>query len=434
MMAPVHGSQNVAAGAIDIDSPEFAEQFGGTEDVNQDTENGNIEQVPEIIRDMMKGGKKRGGAAPKPGAKKTASKKPTMTAAEKRAAEKEAKAKKAAAQAEKDRKAAERDDRKRMLQALDPVQLGLVGKQAKSGGVMRNIPLDQIDGIDGGDPVEKSFVDILRVQGVQTPIVVREMENGRFNVLAGKRRSQASRALAAEGLTQFATIPAVIQKQQDTNDYIIGLSENYARSNNIIEEHRMVVAVLDHLKNEFQLSDTQAWKALSKATGLTMHQIKAARDVGRLLPELQTAVEEGAMGAHAALNASRLDAEIQRAYLVSKYESEGRVTADDVTAARKHKQSAAVADSVQAAQASGQDMFTTPETAQPVKMSRVERVAQAVIQVQGALTLLQGISKPTADEADSITLLEQIVTNLTTAPVEVQEAAQEEVDLTQPPF
>jgi hypothetical protein len=69
-----------------------------------------------------------------------------------------------------------------------------------------------------------------------------------------------------------------------------------------------------------------------------------------------------------------------------------------------------------------------------VKMSRVERVAQAVIQVQGALTLLQGISKPTADEADSITLLEQIVTNLTTAPVEVQEAAQEEVDLTQPPF
>jgi hypothetical protein len=396
------------------------------------------QEVPEIIQDMQK---------PKRATKGSTSKtKQTPAQAKAAAAKKEKEAAKKKAEADKKREAArlerekakeekrlEREAAKKAkadAKAAGPDLSGLVPAKPSGKVTLQNVPLDALDGIDGGDPVDKAFTENVKLHGVLQPIRVRVVEDddgkptGRYNIIFGKRRSQAARANGHD------TIPAIVEKSDDANDYVQGLAENYSRSNNAIEEHRMVMALLEWYAEQgiTGANDRKAVAAIAKATGMTTTQIKHARDLGRLVPELMTAVEEGAMASWSAVHASRMPVEVQRT-LVDTLNQKGHVTVEDVNVARRYRQHEGVVAAVDEATATGQNMFDVPDNADdaaaegvdvpsPVPTTRVAKVAEIVRLCRAALAIAETLSSKSQDEKDAVALLTQIVdVNLTTSPI-----------------
>lgn len=68
-----------------------------------------------------------------------------------------------------------------------------------------------------------ALMQSIQEQGVIQPIVVRQLEFGRYEIIAGERRYQAAKAL---GLT---TIPAIVRDFSDENTALIALIENIQR-------------------------------------------------------------------------------------------------------------------------------------------------------------------------------------------------------------
>ncbi len=409
------GSANVAAGAIDMDDAQaMADAFGPPEDFDEGS------QEPRVVPPIIKEAQRR---------TKGSTSKPKMTPAQKAKADAKKAKDAAAAKAKKDKERADakakRDaeraaakEAKAAAKEAGPDLSGFVDTKAKVTSSLKNIPLELLDGIDGGDPVDKQFVENVRTHGrIFEPIIVRATDDGRFNILAGKRRSQAARALG------FATIPAVVETGDLSNDYIIGLTENYARSNNAVEEFRMVKALIEQYRDQHDgdagADDRKAVAAIAKATGMTVSQVKKSRNLERLVPELVTAVEEGAMASWSAQHASRMPVEVQR-QLVDTLNQRGHVTVDDINVARRHRQHEAVKEIVDGATDTGQNMYETPDVdddgdATPAPTTRVQKVARGVSLCQQALALFEGLSSRSADEDDAVALLTQIVENLTTA-------------------
>ena len=71
----------------------------------------------------------------------------------------------------------------------------------------------------------------IREQGVLSPILVRPLEAGGYEVLAGERRLRAAKIAGME------TVPVILRSVSDENALVIGLIENIQRENlNPIEE------------------------------------------------------------------------------------------------------------------------------------------------------------------------------------------------------
>lgn len=400
-------ADNVHEGAVEFGTPEWEARFGAGDDDNQDVEYGDAQdtntpgEVPQMIKDMQ--------SKPKRASKGKA--KATTNMAEAKANAKAAKDKekadaKAAAAAE--RQAAKEAKAKEKTEG--PSVDDIVSKKPAVKSTLQNVPLDLLDGIDGGDPVGRDFVENVRLHGVIEPIVVRPLDGGRFNIIAGKRRSQAARAL------ELPTIPAVVVKDATSNDFTIALSENNARSHNIIEEHRMVKQLIEdeRAKGDTGANDRRAIAKIAKATGMTSQQVKAARDVGRLVPELMTAAEDGALSSWSALQASRMPVEAQNR-LVEILNENGKVTTEDVNKARRARQTAAVGDTQDAADESGQSLYDNPEdldgddenASGDAEASRSTKANRARTSITEAIRNLEGMGAKSDAERDALVFLSQ---------------------------
>lgn len=377
-------ADNVNETAVEFGTPEFEARFGSADAQDTNTPG----EVPQMIKDMQGKGGRKTKAAPKPSAKGKAP----------------AKAK------------AEKAPKAKPAPKVDDVSW-LTAKKPAMKATVQNVPMDLLDGIDGGDPVTRPFVENIRLVGILQPIRVRPTEDGRFNIIAGKRRSQAVRELGWE------TIPAVVEKDATANDFVQGLAENNARSNNAIEEHRMVMALIDGWKEkngDAGANDRKAVAAIAQVTGMTTAQVKNARDLGRLLPELMTATEEGAMSPWSALRASRMPEAVQRR-LVDVLNENGKVTVDDVQNERRAKQLAGVGDASASAADSDQDMFGNPEDdgadldaddAPQDTPARTIALSNARTAIGKALTHLKGAGSLDEAQRDALALLEQALENL----------------------
>lgn len=81
------------------------------------------------------------------------------------------------------------------------------------------------------DPSFEELVNSIKEKGVLQPILVREVESGLYECIAGERRLRACKKLGLK------TIPAIIKKISDEDAYIIALIENLQRKDlNPIEE------------------------------------------------------------------------------------------------------------------------------------------------------------------------------------------------------
>ncbi|MFV3305188.1 ParB/RepB/Spo0J family partition protein [Pseudomonas sp. NY15181] len=96
----------------------------------------------------------------------------------------------------------------------------------------------------------------IRVQGVMQPIVVRPIDKGRYEIIAGERRWRASQQAGLD------KIPAMVREVPDEAAIAMALIENIQREDlNPIEE----AAALQRLQQEFQLTQQQVADAVGKS-------------------------------------------------------------------------------------------------------------------------------------------------------------------------
>jgi ParB family transcriptional regulator, chromosome partitioning protein len=102
----------------------------------------------------------------------------------------------------------------------------------------------------------RELADSIAAQGVIQPVVVRALDDGHYELIAGERRW---RACQQAGLTE---IPVVVREVDEQSAVAIGLIENIQRADlNAMEE----AAALNRLLHEFGLTHQQVAGAVGKS-------------------------------------------------------------------------------------------------------------------------------------------------------------------------
>jgi ParB family chromosome partitioning protein len=125
----------------------------------------------------------------------------------------------------------------------------------------------------------QELADSIAAQGVVQPIVVRPVEGGRYEIIAGERRWRASQQA---GLDE---IPVVIRDVPDQTAMAMALIENIQRDDlNPLEEAN----ALHRLMNEFELTHQEIAKAVGKSRTTVTNLLRLLDlnpDVKKLLDE-----------------------------------------------------------------------------------------------------------------------------------------------------
>ncbi|MEG1044640.1 MAG: ParB/RepB/Spo0J family partition protein [Oscillospiraceae bacterium] len=108
------------------------------------------------------------------------------------------------------------------------------------------------------------LADSIREHGILQPLLLRQLDNGRYQIVAGERRWRASR------MAGISEVPAIIREMSDDTAMEIALIENLQRENlNIIEE-------------------ALGYKVLSEEHGYTQEEI--SQKVGKSRPVITNAM------------------------------------------------------------------------------------------------------------------------------------------------
>lgn len=193
---------------------------------------------------------------------------------------------------------------------LGPKAAETAPAEAQPGEVLRNVPVGQLQ--PGRyqprmamDPAKlDELADSIKAQGVIQPIVVRQQDDGRYEIVAGERRWRASQQAG------LAEVPVVVRELDDRTVIAMALIENIQREDlNPLEEAQS----LQRLINEFSLTHGQAAEAVGRSRA-------AVSNLLRLL-ELPPAIR-------ALLEARRLEMGHARALLTLSPELASKLAAE----------------------------------------------------------------------------------------------------------
>lgn len=120
----------------------------------------------------------------------------------------------------------------------------------------------------------------IRTQGLIEPIIVREKDEGRFEIIAGERRWRAAM------LAQLSSLPCIIANYDNQQTAAITLIENIQRENlNVLEEAQAYQRLLD----EFQFQQ----EALAQLVGKSRSHIANLLRLLSLCPYVHQAILKG---------------------------------------------------------------------------------------------------------------------------------------------
>ncbi|MGE5087587.1 MAG: ParB/RepB/Spo0J family partition protein [Candidatus Levyibacteriota bacterium] len=126
------------------------------------------------------------------------------------------------------------------------------------------------------------LADSIREQGVMQPILVRPVDGGRFEIIAGERRWRAAQQA---GLRQ---IPALVKNVPDQSALAVALIENIQREDlNPIEEAKGLKRLID----EFGLTHDAAAKAVGRSRSAVSNLLR----LNALAGPVQEYLQEGAL-------------------------------------------------------------------------------------------------------------------------------------------
>ena len=124
----------------------------------------------------------------------------------------------------------------------------------------------------------QELADSIRAQGVMQPIVVRQIGNQRYEIIAGERRWRACQ------IAGQADIPALVRDVSDEAAIAMALIENIQRENlNPIEE----AMALRRLQTEFSLSQQDVATAVGKSRSVVANLLRLLSLESEVLDHLQ---------------------------------------------------------------------------------------------------------------------------------------------------
>ena len=124
----------------------------------------------------------------------------------------------------------------------------------------------------------QELADSIKAQGVMQPIVVRQVGNQRYEIVAGERRWRACQ------LAGLAEIPALIRDISDEAAIAMALIENIQRENlNPVEE----AMALRRLQSEFSLSQQEVATAVGKSRSVVANLLRLLSLESEVLDHLQ---------------------------------------------------------------------------------------------------------------------------------------------------
>ena len=180
--------------------------------------------------------------------------------------------------------------RKGLGRGLDALLGGaaLIGAGEDPGDQLRQIPVDLIQRgkyqprRDMREESLKDLADSIKAQGVVQPIVVRPLDERRFEIIAGERRWRAAQMAGLE------SVPAVVRDVPDRTAIAIALIENIQRADlNPLEE----AEALQRLISEFQMTHQQASEAVGRSRAAVTNLLRLLE----LTREVQDLVRQGAL-------------------------------------------------------------------------------------------------------------------------------------------
>ncbi len=164
-------------------------------------------------------------------------------------------------------------------------ELAIDGKKI-SDGTLKQIPVEFLQRGEyqprrefNADSLQE-LADSIASQGLIQPIVVREIAQNKYEIIAGERRW---RAVQLAGLD---TIPAMVREISDQATIAMALIENIQREDlNAIEESQALI----RLQDEFKLTQQQVAQAVGKSRSAVTNLMRLAT----LQPLVQQQLERG---------------------------------------------------------------------------------------------------------------------------------------------
>ncbi|MFQ3337935.1 MAG: ParB family chromosome partitioning protein, partial [Colwellia sp.] len=155
----------------------------------------------------------------------------------------------------------------------------------------------------------------IQSQGIIQPIVVRLVEDGKYEIIAGERRWRAAK------LVQLDIVPCLVKDVPDESAVAIALIENIQREDlNAMEE----AVALERLLTEFELTHQEVAVAIGKSRTTVSNLLR----LNKLNEEVKTLLENGdiEMGHARALLALESDVQTSAAQTVATKELTVRET------------------------------------------------------------------------------------------------------------
>lgn len=189
---------------------------------------------------------------------------------------------------------------------------------------IRNIPLELIDDFpnhpfnvrDDDDMVQ--LVESIKTNGVLTPAVLRQKEDGRYELVSGHRRK---RACELAGLT---TLRSEIKDLTRDEAIVYMVESNFQRTTILPSEKAFAYKMrLEAIKRQGQRTDLTSATLLQKSgktsreiiaenSGESHEQVRKYIRLTNLIPELLQLVDEGRIKMRPAVELSYLDEDSQR--------------------------------------------------------------------------------------------------------------------------
>ena len=176
---------------------------------------------------------------------------------------------------------------------------------------------------------EKNFYEIvdiealaedIKLNGLNHNLVVRKLDNGKYELISGERRYTALSKLVNEGNKEFNLVPCKVIESNDIDSEIILIQAN-AQSRELTEVEKLTQ--VERLQELYKIKKKNGEKVPGKIRDIIANDLNlSATQVGRyerinnkLIPELKAVIEQGNLTIANASEFSSLSEENQRVIL-----------------------------------------------------------------------------------------------------------------------
>ena len=144
----------------------------------------------------------------------------------------------------------------------------------------------------------------IRANGILQPLLVRALENGQYELIAGERRLRAARLI---GLSK---VPCIVNSVSETDSATFAIIENLQRQNLDYFEEAEAMAVLI---NNYRMSQEELCKKLGKAQSTLSNKLRLLK----LSEEMRYKISRAGLSERHARALLSLTDEVQRARALS---------------------------------------------------------------------------------------------------------------------